>query len=55
MKAEISKSQMEVWEWKERLYTELKDIPKSERLKFIREKVKAIVDRIKKNKKKINN
>ncbi|MFB6307603.1 MAG: hypothetical protein ABEH43_11585 [Flavobacteriales bacterium] len=54
MKAETSKSQLEVWEWKERLYAELKDIPKSKRLKFIREKVKTTVDRIKKNKK-INN
>jgi len=51
MEAKVSKSQLEVWEWKERLYSEIKDLPKGERLNYIREKVKATVDRIREKKK----
>ena len=52
MKAKISKAQIEVWEWKERLYEEIKDLPENERLKYIRKKVKKTVENIKKKKKK---
>jgi vacuolar-type H+-ATPase subunit E/Vma4 len=47
MKANISKSQKEVWEWKERLHEELKTIPEKERLKYIRNKVKNTVKQLK--------
>lgn len=47
MKANISKSQKEVWEWKERLHEELKTIPEKERLKYIRHKVKNTVKQLK--------
>lgn len=52
MKAKISKAQIEVWEWKERLYEEIKDLPENERLRYIREKVKKTVESIRKKKKK---
>ena len=52
MKAKISKAQIEVWEWKENLSKELLKIPKNERLKHIREKVKKTVERIRSKKKK---
>ena len=50
MKANVSKSQKEVWEWKERLHKELKSVPKNERLKYIRNKVKSTVEQLKANK-----
>ena len=46
MESKVSQSQIEVWEWKESLYEDLKNIPKSERLKFIKEKVKKTLERI---------
>jgi vacuolar-type H+-ATPase subunit E/Vma4 len=50
MKANVSKSQMEVWEWKERLHEELKSVPEKERLKYIRNKVKNTVKQLKADK-----
>ena len=50
MEAKISQAQIEVLEWKENLYDEIKSIPRSKKLKYIREKVQFIVDQIKKNK-----
>ena len=47
MEAKISKAQLEVWEWKEKLFDELKNIPRFEHLKYIREKVKKTVDLLK--------
>ena len=52
MKAKISKAQLEVWEWKERAFEELKKIPEKERVDYIMKKVKKTIDEIKKNKKK---
>ncbi len=46
METEASKSQIEVWEWKEALFEDLKDIPKEKRLKFIREKVRKTLEQI---------
>jgi len=46
MKADISKAQLEVWEWKEALYREIKEIPHGQRLKYLREKVRVTVERI---------
>jgi hypothetical protein len=46
METKVSKSQIEIREWKESLYEDLKNIPKSDRLKFIKEKVKKPLERI---------
>ena len=36
----VSEAQREVWEWKEALYQEIKDLPGEEQLKYIIEKTK---------------
>jgi len=46
METKVSKSQIEVWEWKEALFEDLKIIPKTERLKFINEKVKKTIEKL---------
>ena len=46
MEAKVSKSQVEVWEWKDSLYENLKDIPKDQRLKFIKEKVRKTIEQL---------
>jgi hypothetical protein len=46
MEAKISKAQGEVWDWKESLFEELKNIPKLERLKFIKDKVENKINQI---------
>jgi hypothetical protein len=47
METKISKAQIEVWDWKESLYKELLTVPKSERLKYIRDKVSDTIAKIK--------
>ncbi|MCK9422756.1 MAG: hypothetical protein M0Q38_09165 [Bacteroidales bacterium] len=47
MEANTSKAQLEVWEWKNTLHEELKTVPKSERLKFIKEKVRKTIEHLK--------
>ena len=44
MESKVSKSQLEVWEWKESLFEELKNIPKDQRLKFIKEKTRKTIE-----------
>jgi hypothetical protein len=46
MEAKISKAQGKVWDWKESLFEELKNIPKLERLKFIKDKVENKINQI---------
>ena len=46
MESKVSKAQEEVWEWKESLFEELKNIPKEKRLDFIRKKVKKTIEQI---------
>jgi hypothetical protein len=46
MESKISKSQIEVWDWKESLYEDLKNIPKEMRLKFIKDKVKKTLEKL---------
>lgn len=48
IKNNISKSQIEVWEWKEALYDELKIIPQNKRFEFIHNKTAGTIERIKK-------
>ena len=46
METRESKSQVEVWEWKESLYKELRHVRKDKRLKFIKEKVRRTIDKL---------
>jgi len=50
MEADTSKAQLEVWEWKDALYEELKAIPKAERLKFIKAKVRNTIEKLRRAK-----
>jgi hypothetical protein len=50
METKISKAQIEVWDWKDSLYEEIKNIPKLERLKFLKDKVSLTINQIKRKK-----
>ena len=50
METKVSKAQIEVWDWKESLYEELKNIPKLERLNYIKSKVSDSILKINKKK-----
>jgi len=54
MKSKDSKAQKEVWEWKELLYEEIKNVPPNLQLKYIHQKVKKILEDINKKKKNLN-
>lgn len=43
MESKISKAQLEVWEWKERAWQEIKDLPKEEQLPFVLSQTKDTV------------
>ena len=43
----VSEAQREVWEWKEKVSEELNALPPGERLKYIIEQTKDIVEEIK--------
>ncbi len=47
MEGKISKAQKDVWEWKEKLYEQIKDLPKGEQLKYIISQAKETVEKIK--------
>ncbi|MCX6159510.1 MAG: hypothetical protein ACOYN6_11615 [Ignavibacteria bacterium] len=47
----ISKSQSEVWEWKESLYKETMNLPKNKRLEYLCDKSKDTIISILKNRK----
>jgi len=47
MESKTSKAQLEVWEWKEKLSKELNKIPLHEQQKYIHDKTKGIVSRLK--------
>ncbi len=47
MEAKESKAQLEVWEWKEKLYQQVKNLHKGEMLKFILKQTKETVDNLK--------
>ncbi len=51
METKISKAQLEVWEWKEKAYQEIKDLPKAEQLKYILSQTKETVENAKSKKK----
>jgi hypothetical protein len=48
MKAKISKAQLEVWEWKEKAWLQIKDMPLQKGIEFILEQTKPLADEIKK-------
>jgi hypothetical protein len=51
---EISKAQLEVWEWKEKASLKLNKLKADERIAYIVNNTKHLVDRIKKAKEKNN-
>ncbi len=51
MEIKISKSQLEVWEWKEKAYEEIKHLSISEQMRFIHEQSKQTIALINKKKK----
>ncbi|MEO8513334.1 MAG: hypothetical protein ABI543_07230 [Ignavibacteria bacterium] len=48
IKANISKAQIEVWDWKDSLYEEIKDIPDSQKIDYIHKKTAKTIERFKK-------
>ncbi|MCU0445316.1 MAG: hypothetical protein MUE85_10395 [Microscillaceae bacterium] len=50
MKNKESKAQLEVWEWKEKAYEQVKHLPVGKRITFILEQTKATVEQIKQKK-----
>ena len=46
MEAKISKAQLEVWEWKEKAYEDVKHLPIAEQLKLIHERTKQSIANI---------
>jgi hypothetical protein len=51
MKAKVSKAQLEVWEWKEKAYNQIKDMSLDKGIDFIMEQTRHISDKIKKRSK----
>ena len=49
MEHKTSKAQLEVWEWKEKAYEQIKDMPLKKALEFILKSTGDIVAQIKKN------
>jgi hypothetical protein len=50
METKASKAQIEVWNWKNSLFEELKNVPKTDRLKYINGKVRSTINQINKKK-----
>ncbi len=50
METKISKAQLEVWEWKEKAYEEMKHLSTAEQMSLIHEQTKELVEIIKKKK-----
>jgi hypothetical protein len=53
MESKTSKAQLEVWEWKDKAYQKIKDLPQGEWLKHITSETKALTEEIKKHKKQL--
>ena len=51
METTISKSQLEVWEWKDILYDEIKNLSEFKRIEYLINKVKTTSDKLKADKK----
>jgi len=50
MKTKISEAQTEIWEAKEKLYEELKNIPAGKRVDYLQKKAKRALEKFFKNK-----
>ncbi len=48
IKDNISKAQIEVWDWKNSLYEEIKDIPDFQKIDYIHKKTAETIERFKK-------
>ena len=46
MEAKVSKAQMEVWEWKEKVYEDMKHLSTSEQIRLIHEQTRELVERL---------
>ena len=47
MEIKISKAQEEVWEWKEKLYEEVKNLSGTDRISYLLDKTHATMERLK--------
>jgi hypothetical protein len=47
MKSKTSKAQLEVWEWKEKAYEQLKNIPSGKQIAFIKKQTADLVAQLK--------
>jgi hypothetical protein len=50
MENKTPKAQLEVWEWKEKAYEQIKNMAKEERIKFILAQTRDLASRIKRKK-----
>jgi hypothetical protein len=50
METKVSKAQLEVWEWKEKAYEEMKHLTTREQMRLIHEETKELVERLRKKK-----
>lgn len=48
MKAKVSKAQLEVWDWKEKAYNQIKDMSLEKGIDFIMQQTKQLADELKK-------
>jgi hypothetical protein len=53
MEAKVSKSQLEVCEWKEKAYEEMKHLSTREQIRFIHEQTKELAERLRMKKRKL--
>jgi len=51
MGAKISKAQIEVWEWKEKAYEEVKDLSIEDAVKYILAQTRPIIEELKRKRK----
>jgi hypothetical protein len=50
MATDVSKAQLDVWEWKEKAYEQIKNLPPGERTRFIHEQTRQLSEEIRKRK-----
>lgn len=51
MEAKVSKAQLEVWEWKEKAYAQIKDMPLEKAIEFIIQQAKPVAEELDKKRK----
>lgn len=50
MATDVSKAQLDVWEWKEKAYEQIKNLPPGERTRFIHEQTRQLSEEIRNRK-----